>query len=63
MDLRSQLILTRAKELLAIDHLQSGWNDSTARLDSQTIKRQGTYLALAEHQLLYEGRIECVDQS
>jgi hypothetical protein len=38
------------------------WRDEPG-LDDRTMKRQGTYLALAEHQLLDEGRIESVDQS
>ena len=32
-------------------------------LDAKTIARQASYLSRAEHQLLDEGRIECVDQS
>jgi hypothetical protein len=63
MDERSRLILTRAKELLAHDHPESGWREQATRLDAKTIKRQGSYLALAEHQLLDEGQIESVDQS
>jgi hypothetical protein len=63
MDEQSLLILTRAKELLARDHPGSGWRDGATGLDAKTIKRQGTYLTLAEHQLLDEGRIESVDQS
>jgi hypothetical protein len=62
MDERSQLILTRAKELLARDHPGSDWCDK-ANLDERTMKRQGTYLTLAEHQLLDERGIESVDQS
>ena len=56
MDERTQLILTRAKELLARDHPVTGWIGDTDRLDAGTIERQATYLALAEHQLLDEGR-------
>jgi hypothetical protein len=63
MDERSRLILTRAKELLARDDPRASWIDAVDRLDTKTIKRQGNYLSLAEHQLLDEGRIESVDQS
>ena len=63
MDERAQLILTRAKRLLARDDPETGWIDAKDRLDAETIERQATYLALAEHQLLDEGRIESVDQS
>jgi hypothetical protein len=63
MDKRSQLILTRAKELLARDDPSASWIDAVDRLDAKTIERQGSYLSLAEHQLLDEGRIESVDQS
>jgi hypothetical protein len=63
MDERSQLILTRAKELLARDNPRAEWGDEAPALDTKTIERQATYLARAEHQLLGEGRIECVDQS
>jgi hypothetical protein len=63
MDKRSQLILTRAKELLARDKPGGSWVDAADRLDAKTIKLQGSYLSLAEHQLLDEGQIESVDQS
>ena len=63
MDERSRLILTRAKQLLARDHPGSGWRDQVSALDEKKMKRQGTYLTLAEHQLLDEGRIDNIDQS
>jgi hypothetical protein len=63
MDERSRLILTRAKQLLARDHPGCGWCDQATALDEKTMKRQATYLSLAEHQLLNEGRIDSVDQS
>jgi hypothetical protein len=63
MDKRSELILTRAKELLIGDDPASQWVDASVRLDCETIERQGKYLSLAEQQLLLESRIECVDQS
>ena len=63
MDARAQLILTRAKELLAQDEPGMSWVDGADRADKRTIERQGTYLSMAEHQLLHEGRIDCVDQS
>jgi hypothetical protein len=63
MDERAQLILARAKELLVRDDPSSRWADTASRLDAKTLKRQGTYLSLAEGQLLDEGRIESVDQS
>jgi hypothetical protein len=63
MDARAQLILTRAKELLARDEPGTSWLDAAQQSDNWTIERQGNYLSLAEHQLLDEGRIESVDQS
>lgn len=63
MDERAQLILARAKELLVRDDPSSRWIEARDRLDAKTLERQGTFLSLAEHQLLDEGRIESVDQS
>jgi hypothetical protein len=63
MDKRSRLILTRAKELLAREHPGSGWGDEITGLDTRAMERQAAYLSRAEHQLLDEGRIQCVDQS
>ncbi|MGE3227130.1 MAG: hypothetical protein AB7I72_23850 [Parvibaculaceae bacterium] len=63
MDARAELILTRAKELLARDEPGTKWAGAAGRPDERTIKRQGRYLSQAEHQLLDEGRIESVDQS
>jgi hypothetical protein len=63
MDERTQLILTRAKELLARDIPGASWINDVNRLDAKTIERQGGYLSIAEEQLLEEGQIESVDQS
>ena len=63
MDARASLILTRAKELLARDAPGARWLDTVHKPGHETIERQGTYLSLAEHQLLVEGRIESVDQT
>ncbi|MGE4248249.1 MAG: hypothetical protein AB7F09_02600 [Parvibaculaceae bacterium] len=63
MDARAQLILTRAKELLARDEPGTNWVDAIDRPDDRAITRQGAYLSRAEHQLLAEGRIDSVDQS
>jgi hypothetical protein len=57
MDQCSELILTRARELLACDDLAADWIDASVTLDSGTIERQEKYLSLAEDQLLFEGRI------
>jgi hypothetical protein len=63
MDKRSELILTRAKELLARDEPAFGWIDAPDGHDIQTIRRQAAFLSRAERQLLEAGRIESVDQS
>lgn len=49
--------------MLARDDPRASWIDAVDRPDAKTMERQGSYLSLAEHQLLDEGRIESVDQS
>ena len=63
MDERSLLILTLAKELLRREDPDLAWGDELTGPDRVVIERQAAYLARAEHQLLIEGRIDCVDQS
>jgi hypothetical protein len=63
MERRALLILARAKELLARDHPRRAWLSAEDRPDGPALKRQATFLSLAEDQLLDEGKIECVDQS
>jgi hypothetical protein len=63
MEARAQLILTRAKELLARNEPGKIWIEAEERPGKRTIERQGSYLSRAEHELLDEGRIENVAQS
>jgi hypothetical protein len=63
MDVRAQLILTRAKELFARDNPAAHWVDTPDSHDFKTIERQAACLSRAERQLLEAGRIESVDQS
>jgi hypothetical protein len=63
MDKRAQLILTRAKELLARDGLAACWVDVPDSRNFKVMERQAACLSRAERPLLEEGRIDSVDQS
>ena len=63
MERRAQLILTRARELLARDDPHGKWLTPPDTPDSSALERQAAYLSAAEQQLLDEGLIESVDQS
>jgi hypothetical protein len=63
MERRPLVILARAEKLLACDDPQAMWLSAEDRPDESALMQQGTYLSLAEDQLLDEGKIECVDQS
>lgn len=62
MDARAQLILERAKELLARDHPGAEWF-AVDSPDSKALERRAAYLGRAEDELIAEGRIDSVDQS